>query len=334
MPGDSVSHNHPAARGTVVVKNFIQGSGPTMASSLTNWLHEHEYPLPVSPFVSVRRDANGLAIYVSRIVAQDMAWHTVLSEELTARWGVRVRIEEYPWADAVASRIKEIWDLGGATFSALVAETAITQDDVGEIFCRFPSRVALELFEQWGGESRLRAWWPDMPSWHQEIDAMKPAVPDAAVPVALASASASSQNAHIGRGYYAGEPTELQLLESSGEAIVLGRIINREIRSGREGISHWSLTITDDKGACRLKYSERRGQPLAEDAFPLGTWVKAHGSREVDKFTEEPVLRIKNAVTVEPPHVEYSSRPQYTTSPSLLYPDVLLAATMQVHQVA
>ncbi len=280
-----------------------------MTSRLTDWLQHHEYPFPLRPFLAAKRTAEGLVLYVAEVVPQDQAWHALLSHELTTRWGIAVRIEEYPWPRATTSRIKEIWDLGGATFVTLMSDSAITQDGSGEIHCRFPSRVAFELFQQWGGEARLRTFWPDMPSWHDEIDAAKPAAPDPVVPVSLATSGLATQNAHIGRGLYPGDPAELLSLPTSGDVIVLGKVITRDTRAGRDGVSHWTWTITDDKGACRLKYSERRGQPLSADAFPVGTYVKAQGSLEVDKFTEELVLRVKHAVNVDPPRIASSSRP-------------------------
>ena len=280
-----------------------------MTTYLTHWLEQNGYPNPKSPVVAVTQDKACIVVHVAHVTSEDRAWHEALSRDLSDRWSIPVRFEGYSWPPTVQDRIKEIWELGGAGFVTLMSEAVIEQrSHSGEIVCRFPSRVAFELFQKWGGEPRLRDYWPEMPQWHDEILTAPPATPDPAVPVTFTPSGTSPKTFQIGRGLFPGDPIELADLPATGEVIVLGRVINRDTRSGREGVSHWTWTITDDHGACRLKYSERRGQPLSTDTFPIGTWIKVHGSLEVDKFTEERVLRIKDAAGVDAPDIIRSTR--------------------------
>lgn len=279
-----------------------------MASYLFEWLSAEGYPSPVAAFVSIKRDPDGIVVYVTEAVAEDLVWRDALCQELTKAWGMSVRIEEYPWSSRAPARIREIFELGGASFLALMSASSIETNSSGEIVCRFSSRVAYELFQKWGGEARLKAWWPALPGWHDEVAAAPLAAPDAAVPVTLAPSSGEAHRGHLGRGVPPGEPCALSLLPATGEVTVLGKVINRDARAGREGVRHWTWTVTDDLGALRLKYSERRGQPLSDEIFPTGSFVKACGTLEVDKFTEERVLRLKDACQVDSPQVASSER--------------------------
>ncbi len=122
-----------------------------MASYLYEWLSSNGYPTPSTAFISVQRDVDGIVLFVPTLVAEDLVWHDALCHELTTQWGLQVRIEQYPWSHSPVERIREILELGGATFLALMPDSSIEIDPTGGVFCRFSSRVAYELFQKWGG---------------------------------------------------------------------------------------------------------------------------------------------------------------------------------------
>lgn len=231
--------------------------------------------------------------------SDDQEWLHKLESALSDEWHVPVRFVQHVWPEDSVSRILEIWIITGAGFSAMMDAGHFFVSDDG-ITCRFPNAIALRRFHDWGGEPRLRRLWPNMPAFHESVAEVKPPVVDPVIPVVIKSESAEQKS--IGRGVPADEAVALKSLPESGEVVVLGRIFSVEVRTGRDGLRHWSVAVTDQNGAVRLRHSERRGQtPFDGEIFRTGQWVKVRGVIEQDKYTEERIIRIRDGGAVEGP---------------------------------
>ncbi len=280
-----------------------------MEPRLKDWMQSHGYPDLLPVVVQAHWSENqGIVLMVAALGTEDVHWQGQLSVELTKAWGVPVEFQEFPWPESAVARVRRIWEVSGARFTTLMPLQGVELSSAGELVCHFPNRVAYDLFTQWGGQNRLRQWWPGMPAWHDDLATPEPTVPDPVVSVVVVPERDAKGPCVIGRGVPSSVPTSLRDLAESGDATVIGQIFQVDSRVGRDGATHWTWSITDDIGAVRLKFSERRGQTFDLGALAVGTWIKARGMIEVDKFSQERVIRIKDAGPVSSPELPRSER--------------------------
>lgn len=271
-----------------------------LANLLKEWLYNQGVDGVRCQPVDVRYAEGTVTVRLNRLDEPDAPWLAALTSHLVEAWGVPVRVEAYPWPSDAAARVREIWAATGAGFGSLLETDRLAVDESGGIVCRFPNPLAERLFGNWGGEARLRQLWPDMPRWSQSTDPVAEAPKDPVVPVP--AATAAPRRATIGRGAPPGPYVPLSDLPEHGEATVRGRVFQRDLRIGRDGQRHWMIAITDDTAGLRLRLSERRDSPgLDADAMGVGTWVAARGVLERDKYTDEIILRLRDAGAVDAP---------------------------------
>lgn len=197
--------------------------------------------------------------------------------------------------------------------AALLAEYPIEVAD-DRVTMRLASGVTKTLLDKWGGAVRLSREIPELEGRELvvEIEELAPPVPDAPVAVEIKTGGGGGSQS-IGRAVAVDQAIALDQIPQGGELVVAGRVILRDRRESRDGSRHWTWTISDDRGAVRLKWSERRGggPRVPDDLWPEGSYIAAFGVLEVDKFTEERVIRLKDGVLTEaPPLFEPDARPR------------------------
>jgi DNA polymerase-3 subunit alpha (Gram-positive type) len=134
----------------------------------------------------------------------------------------------------------------------------------------------------------------------------------------------------------------LRNLSDSGEVTVLGKVFGVDNRVARDGAVHWTWSITDNEGAIRVKFSERRGTQQSLEPFGESSWIKVRGVLEVDKFSEERVIRIKDAGVVSAPlavhsdtsRIELHAHSKMSTMDGLMTPGDLFRLAKEVGHTA
>ncbi len=279
-----------------------------MEPRVIEWLSVHGYPNQSPPFVALQWiPPNTVTVQVAYLRSEDTPWQDALTEELGRAWGVDVKFQAYQWPNSPIDRVRHIWEISHARFLTLVPTHCLTMTNATEIDCVFPNRVAADLFEKWGGEAQLRKFWPDMPAWSHKVSAPSPALRDPVVPVTAPTTAGRGPSPRIGRGVPPTTPVSLHNLSESGEVTVMGKVFGVDNRLARDGSVHWTWSITDNEGAIRVKFSERRGTQQVFEPFTEGSWIKVRGVLEVDKFSEERVIRIKDAGIVSAPSAVHSN---------------------------
>lgn len=252
--------------------------------------------------LAIVRDEDQIRVQINGRTASDQGWLAQLSEHLSSLWGIPVTFEDYPWPADPVARILAIWQITGTRLGDLVGAQDLLVDEKGHIVCQFPSPIVEGVFRQWGGVSRLKAIWPDLPEWHQSIRH------EGSIPNPLPEPVTISRDVgpkSIGQGIPKRDPISLDRLPSSGTVIVQGQIVVSEPRTGRDGTRHFSATLTDHISAVKVRASDRRReQPIDETLFKVGNWLKVAGAMEVDKFSGEAVIRIRDAAVVDGPTLE------------------------------
>lgn len=271
----------------------------------SEWQRAHglaEAPLQVT---CARRTTDGLLLeYQGPPVVDCDAVLTQLAAELSHEW-------ELPVAFVPALPDAAVFDASLAVMTllrttqpalALLLDGRVTgQGD--RVTVSFPSTIAQTLFQKWGGIARLGREIPGLHAGAVEtlMEDIVPPPPDAPVQVEVRQNGNGVQDT-IGRRVNPDSAISLDEIPTGGLAVVMGRVFQRNLRESRDGSRHWTWSITDERGALRLKYSERRGSArVSDDLWPVGTSVLAEGVLEVDKFTEELVLTVKNGQPADPP---------------------------------
>lgn len=265
----------------------------------SEWQREQgwdEVPLRI---VRVRKTLDGMAMeYDGPIPADGLDKLGQLAEALSGLFDMPVRFEpvDTHYDQIILDALRD-----SQPALAFMMETGGITEDGNTIHITFPNAVAESLFTKWGGTAKLKKLVRSLADREitKSVLAVTPPKPDK--PIAVSLDSGTTGSGRIGRAPDMSRVIPLQELPSTGPAVVYGRVFAREIRDGRDGARHWSWTITDETQALRLKLSERRGGiKLPDDTWPEGTWVVADGVLEVDKYTEERVLRLKNGSTADP----------------------------------
>ncbi|MDA8193362.1 MAG: PolC-type DNA polymerase III [Thermaerobacter sp.] len=255
------------------------------------WSEAGVRPIRFEPLL-VARDGERISVQIASRDRGDEAWCERLAQQLSTEWGCRVEVVEYPWPADPVDRVLAIWTLTGNRLAGLIGRDRLTFGP-GGLLCRFPNPIAESLFRQWGGLPRMRRLWPQLPEWQQTVETPPPARPAPPEAVIMVREPVSRG---IGQGVPAGEPIPLNALPSSGHVTVRGQIINVSVRSGRDGLRHLLATISDGQGAIRVRVSDRRKEPPVDQSLlQPGSWIKAAGILEQDKFTDETVVRIRDA---------------------------------------
>ncbi len=225
-------------------------------------------------------------------------WLDFLATQLTLDWGREVLWVVYPWSNQAIERLQQIFSLTGSGMAQLLTRENMAMSQDG-IVVSFPNKMTYTLFEQWGGLHKLRQYWPDMPPWQDQVLEALPSEPDPVMPVNIEPSMATQSI--IGNGAPSAAAKDLQSLPDTGEVVVAGQIVTRDIRTGRDNLKHWSAVITDMVHALRIRYSEKRGQAFPDlSPFISGAFIKVQGQMEEDKYTGEHVLRVKHAGLLPP----------------------------------
>ena len=202
-------------------------------------------------------------------------------------------------AEDPVARLRRIWREDKAAFDSLLDDGALTLQ-AGKLAITFPSSVAQSLFERWGGEARLRQIWPDMPQLALTLAAPVASTPDA--PVLVPGVEVDPHLPRVGRGAPPGGANRGVDLVPGAEVAVEGRLFDVQRRLGRDKLHHVTLSLADGSTAYRLRIDQRRGQEdFSGHRFEEGQWIRARGSVEIDRYTEETVVRIKDAGLIDPP---------------------------------
>ncbi len=247
--------------------------------------------------VLVETKGDGLICYLPAALKDE---HTAaLGQVLSDLMGVPCSVQAYPWPADPVKRLRRLWRLDGAQFDALMVDDSVAGDG-REIRVVFPNAIAESLFQRWGGEARIRQWWPEAPTFAFSVAAAVEVAP--AAPVFLPDRDAREDRPRVGQGVPQEEPRPIRDLADSGTATVEGEIFAVNVREGRDKLLHVVLSLTDGVSAIRLRADQRRGQEdFWAGGFTRGQWIRARGNLEVDKFTEEIVLRIRDAGVIEAP---------------------------------
>lgn len=272
--------------------------GSFRVQRVREWLREQGIqPVYFDPLIVVRQ-GGGVTVQVAQMDSRDLDWIHALERHLATDWGVPVTITEYPWPSAPVDRLKAVWTMTGGHFASLFAENQVQYGPEG-FSVVFPSAVAETLFQKWGGLNRLRQLWPDLPPWQSRVDEPRPAVPEPAVAMESARKVLAPR---LGRGAPEGEVVALNAVPAAGSVVVQGQIVNWEERPGRDGLRHFKAVLTDGQGALRVRFSDRRKEPPVDTSWiKPGIWLKAAGTLEEDKFSQERVLRVRDAGPVDNP---------------------------------
>lgn len=280
-----------------------------LTDRLQRWLRAEQIA-DIGHFVPLWVEVNPGEIRVMLVEEpQDADVLTRLANYLSREWGRRVSWATYPWSESAHDRLQQIFSLTGSGIGQLLDSEAV-KITANDIFVTFPNKVAHTLFDQWGGPQRLRQYWPNMPVWHDEVLRPDPIQPDPVIPV---EATVSSQpiGGIIGNGIPNQEAIPLDKVPNAGDAVVLGQIVSTDTRLGRDSLRHWSAVLTDTHHALRIRYSERRGQPVPDlSLMTAGVYVKVQGQIEEDKYSGEKILRVKHAGIVTPITNDIDSAPQ------------------------
>lgn len=232
-----------------------------------------------------------------------------LERELAAAWGTAVRFVKHSpdWAALVSECIASTQPALAALLGA--GDVVVAS---GEMVVTWPSSVAESLFRKWGGIARVKRDVPAIADLDVRVVIREtpPPLPDA--PVSVDVRGSDGSDARIGSPPAVDQVKPMDELPSGGSVVVRGRVFARDVREGRDKSRHWTWSISDERGALRLRYSERRSGPrLGPDVWPPGTEVVAHGVLEPDKYTGELGLKLKGGLAVEPsPLIASGERPR------------------------
>lgn len=221
-----------------------------------------------------------------------------LSAELAERFGVPVTFSgrDVDWSARILAAL-------GGPLAQMCGERAVEVQST-KITLVLPNGVAESLFLKWGGVPRLKREVPQLTSYQvqtrvRELEAPKPDLP-VEVPGVFESDAKSRQI--IGSPTPRRDAARLDNLPSSGRLEVMGRVVKKDVRESRDGLHHVNWTLTDERGAIRCHYSERRGGALLpSDFWAEGSHVWVEGVLEPDKFTGETVLKVKAGQLVDAP---------------------------------
>lgn len=265
------------------------------------WLSSRGWEGTLPRVVLVQKTIDGVRLELEHPSLNDGTLCEELAQSLSAEWHVPVTVAEVK--RPLVERVRDVIGKDQPALLRLLDAHSIVGDD-REMQLTFPNKVAETLFRKWGGVPKLKQALPELKPTSIEIRIAEQAPPAPDQPVAVALSHNDAEPARIGRPPDPDRVQPLASLPASGTVVVAGRVFARDVRDGHDRLRHWTWSISDEVSALRLKYSERRGGPkLAEGLFSPGTWLIAEGILEMDKFSGETVLRVKNAAATESPSV-------------------------------
>ncbi len=276
-----------------------------MHARLIEWCRNQELDKDTIVPVKVTLEEQGLVCYLAD--GLDDGQRSALAAILSELVALPCRVQGYPWPQDAADRLRRIWQLDGAGFESLIDANHISYQD-GQIAVEFPNAISENLFQRWGGQARLQRLWPDAPPLRFSV--AEPTTSDPA-PAIFIPDSANPSQPRVGKGTPTTEPIAFAGLPESGTVTVEGDIFSVNVREGRDKLSHVILSITDGLSALRLRADQRRGQDdFLADRFEVGQRIKASGTLERDKYTDEIVLKIRDAgVAPSAPPLEDGAAP-------------------------
>ncbi|MCY0879799.1 MAG: PolC-type DNA polymerase III [Firmicutes bacterium] len=250
----------------------------------------------------VERQADGVTVWYRGALPESEAFRLeALAEELSRSWRVAVRFRPQPQSvNDVRQRILALFHEEQPGLAQALSHTGDIEVAEDKVVIVFPDRVTEAVFHRWGGTARLKRTLPEVRdrAVHVKVKTLPP--PPAPEPVVVEAPRSARQV--LGQEVDPGAAMRLDQLPAKGDVTVKGRVFRREVKESRDGSRHFAWTISDDFGAVRLRYSERRGQVALDPEFwPEGTYVAVHGTLEVDKFSEELQVRVKNGQAIAPP---------------------------------
>ncbi len=216
----------------------------------------------------------------------------VATDALSQSLAARVRLSVAPEGPSVPDRVRAVLPRG------LVDQGGVRQEPDGSLVLTVSGSGGAAIWEQWGGEERLRQLVADMPSVVVEVVA-----PPAEGPRAIALPPAPAPPPRYG-GAPEGVPRPLdQVAAGAGVVTVEGKIFSREERLLRDGQRLLLVGLTDFNTSLTLRLYLARDDDTATAPFAVGRWVRADGLTEKDR-AGEPVLKVKHLEVRPDPEVD------------------------------
>ena len=260
-----------------------------------------------SPWAQFSADHPGLATVATVTWSADLAevevglyagagWTPTVAaaaaEALSHSLAARVRLSVLSGTPSASERIQAALPRG------LVAEGGVRQEPDGTLVVTVSGSGGAAIWEQWGGEDRLRQLVRDMPPVVVEV-----ATAAAEGPSAIALPPAPPAPPRYG-GAPEGVPRPLdQVAAASGMVVVEGKIFSREERLLRDGQRLLLLGITDFRTSLTLRLYLGREDDTPTAPFHVGRWVRADGPVDADR-AGEPVLKVRHLEVRPDPEVD------------------------------
>lgn len=250
-----------------------------------------------SPWAAFCRDHPGLATVVAVTWSADLSevsvavrvspeWTDALAalaaDALSQSLAARVRLSVAPEAPTAPDRVRAALPRG------LVGDGGVREQADGTLVLTVSGSGGAAIWQQWGGEDRLRQLVSDMPPVRVEVVA-----PTEEGPRAVALPPLPPAPPRYG-GAPEGTPEPLERVEAGASATTVeGKIFSREERLLRDGQRLLLLGITDFKTSLTLRLYLSRSDDTATAPFAVGRWVRADGPVEQDR-AGEPVLKVRH----------------------------------------
>lgn len=212
-----------------------------------------------------------------------------LSESLQAE----VRLTVLPDEESLSDRVRAVLPRG------LVDHAGVREAADGSVVLTVSGSGGEAMWEQWGGEDRLR----------QLVEHLPPLALEVVAPPAEGPTSVVLPPAPPAPPRYGGPPegAPVPLAEAAAKAgvsvCVEGKIFSREERLLREGQRLLLMAITDLGSSLALRLYFGRDDEAPATPFEVGVWVRAEGSMDRDR-AGEPVLKVRRLEVRPSPPVD------------------------------
>ena len=215
-------------------------------------------------------------------------WTPVLAElaarALAESLRAGVRFTVLPSTESLSDRVRAVLPRG------LVDHQGVREAADGSVVLTVSGSGGEAMWEQWGGEGRLRQLVGDLPPLALEVVA-----PPAEAPSTVVLPPAAPGPPRYG-GAPEGDPIPLSEAAATagapGVVCVEGKIFSREERLLREGQRLLLMGLTDLSSSLALRLYFGRDDDAPASPFEVGVWVRAEGAVDVDR-AGEPVMKVR-----------------------------------------
>ncbi len=184
------------------------------------------------------------------------------------------------------------------------------------LFIHVSSRIGWEIIETSGFLPELQqtfaALWPNpvtlrlsgAENWHGEDEPEAVPMPEEAKAPTRNDAKDNPERIYIGRAIKGENRPMKEITEEERQVIVEGRIIQIETRELRSGRSLLTMEVADADGALSIKHffpDEGAAASFTRSSLSKGSWVRAKGRVEFDKFSQELTMQLDHLMGALPP---------------------------------